>query len=224
MKTITSPAGLARAFGLVGLVLLVLTVQPCFAADSFVLYQVGVKEVQSWSLAKDFFRAKGYDILYQLGETTIEKHLEKIGRTNRSPAKFLLALEFVTGEDASALVAMTGRKRAEGESSLEPGKPPATRNGKGPTTFVRDAETGSRFLAMDELPEKYASDSGKLASAIADSFSVKVKHVPLFPLLGADMPGIFLRLECKQDRVGEMLRLLNGGIQNYLRRDVPHER
>jgi len=51
-----------------------------------------------------------------------------------------------------------------------------------------------------------------------------VKHVPLFPLLGVDMPGIFLRLECSQDKVREALGLLHGSIQSYLRRDVVHEK
>jgi hypothetical protein len=224
MKTVRGALGPTGALGLVGLVLLFLTVQPCFAADSFALYQVGAKEVQSWSLAKDFFKEKGYDLLYQLGETTIEKHLEKMGRINRSPAKFLLAMEFVSGDATGVLVAMADRKGAEGASRAEPAGPLTTRTGNVLTTFSADAETRNRFLAIDELPGKYASDSGKLASAVAGSFSVNVKHVPLFPLLGADMPGIFLRIECKQDRVGEMLRLLHGGIQNYLRRDVPHER
>ncbi len=184
----------------------------CFGADSFALYQVGTKEVQSWSLAKDFFREKGYDLVYQLGEPTIEKHLEKMSRINRSPAKFLLAVELVQGSDSDVLIAMTDRTAdvTAGEKNTAP--------------FAPDAQTGNRFLAIDELQGKYASDSGRLANALASSFQVKVKHMPLFPLLGADMPGIFLRIECKQEKVGEMLGLLHGGIQNYLRRDVSHER
>jgi hypothetical protein len=218
MKTIIRPISLA-VFAVLSLV-----AQPCFAADSFVLYQVGVKELQSWSLARDFFKEKGYDVLYQLGETTIEKHLEKMGKINRGPAKFLLALEFVSGDDAGVLVAMTDQKAAEGGPPAEPGKPSASRIGNGLTTFTLDGHAGNKFLAVDELPGKYAADSGRLAEGIAGSFKVKVKHLPLFPLLGADMPGIYLWIECRQDKVGEMLGLLHGGIQNYLRRDVPHER
>jgi len=38
------------------------------------------------------------------------------------------------------------------------------------------------------------------------------------------MPGIFLRIECKEDALGEMLGFLHAGIQNYLGRDISHER
>ena len=109
MRTINGPLGVVI---LLGLISVFLAVQPCFAADSFVVYQVGVKDQQAWSLARDFFREKGYDVLFQQGETTLEKHLERMSKINRSPAKFLLAMEFVSGDDAaSVLVAMTDRKR-----------------------------------------------------------------------------------------------------------------
>ncbi|HME46095.1 MAG TPA: hypothetical protein VKF36_23625 [Syntrophorhabdales bacterium] len=219
------PVRLAALVGMLFMVPVAQVAQPCFAADSFVLYQVGgAKEVQSWSLARDFFKGKGYDVLYQLGETTVEKHLEKMGKINRSPAKFFLALELVSGDDTGVLVVMTDRRGPEGDTSPESGGPLVSRTGKDVTTFAPDTQAGNKFLAVDELQRKYASDSARLADAMAGSFHVKVRHVPLFPLLGADMPGIFLRIECKQDKVGEMLGLLHGGIQNYLRRDVSHER
>ena len=221
MKTIIRPIG---SISLALFAALFLAAQPCFAADSFALYQIGAKEVQSWSLARDFFKEKGYDVPYQLGEATIEKHLEKMGKINRSPAKFLLALEFVSGDATSVLVAMTDQKAAEDGAPAEPGKPSASRAVNSLTTIIGDAPAGNRFLAVDELPGKYATDSGRLAEGVAASFKVRVKHLPLFPLLGADMPGIYLRIECRQEKVGEMLGLLHGSIRNYLRRDVPHER
>jgi hypothetical protein len=213
-----------RLISSISLAALFLAAQPCLAADSFVVYQVGAKEQQSWSLARDFFKEKGYDALFQQGETAIEKHLEKMGRINKSPAKFLLVLEFVPGDATGVLVAMTDQKAAEGGTPAEPGKTSESRTGSGLTTFTLDAQGGNRFLAVDQLPGKYVAGSGRLAEGVAASFKVKVKHLPLFPLLGADMPGIYLRIECRQDNVGEMLGLLHGGIQNYLRRDVSHER
>ncbi len=205
---------------------LLLTAQTCLAADSFAVYQVGVEGQQSWSLARDFFRGKGYDALFQLGETTIEKHLERMGRINRSPAKFLIALQFVPGDTTNVLVAVTDQRAegAEGGSPGEPAKPPVSLTGGGLAAPVGDAQAGNRFIAIDELPERYAADSRKLAEEVAGSFKVKVKHLPLFPLLGADMPGIYLRIECGQNKVGEMLGLLHGGIRNYLRRDASNER
>ena len=213
-----------RRVALVCLFSLLMVIRPCFGADSFALYQVGVEGQQFWSLARDYLRGKGYDALFQLGEVTIEKHLERMGRINKSPAKFLLAMELVPREDSNVLVAMMDVKNGEGRPSAQPGEGPTPGTGNGLTTFAGDAQSGNRFLSMDEVPGKYVSDSRKLADAVAGAFNVKVKRVPLFPLLGADMPGIYLRIECRQDKVGEMLGILHAGIQNYLRRDVLHER
>jgi hypothetical protein len=201
--------GYSRVKILLGLPLVLLLVTCCFGADSLVVYQVGAKEQQSWTVFKDFFREKGYDVFFHQDETTLEKHLERIGKINRGPAKFFLAMELVFGEDGSVLVAMTDQKGSEGSQggSLNP-----------------LSESGNRFLTIDELPAKYASESGRLAEAVAASFNVKVKHLSLFPLVGVDMPGIFLRIGCKQDKAREMLGLLHRSIQTYLRRDVSHER
>jgi hypothetical protein len=224
MKMIHSLLGPAGLVILSGLAIVAVTALPSVGADSFAAYQVNAKDQQYWSLVRDFFKEKGYDVLFQQGETVLEKHLEKMSKINRSPAKFLLAMEFVPGDDAGVLIAMTDQKGTEVKTSLEPSGPLVSRTGKDATTFGQDTRAGNNFLAIDELPRKYAADSARLADAIAGSFHVEVKHVSLFPLLGADMPGIFLRIECKRDKVGEMLGLLHGGIRNYLRRDVSHER
>jgi len=194
---------------LLSLTLVLVLATYCFGADSLVVYQVGAKEQQPWTVFKDFFKEKGYDVLFHQGETTLEKHLERIGKINRGPAKFLLAMELVFGEDGSVLVAMTDQKGPEASQ------------GAGGNSL---SESGNRFLTIDELPARYASESGRLAEAVAASFNVKAKHLSLFPLVGVDMPGIFLRIGCKQDKAREMLGLLHRSIQTYLRRDVSHER
>ncbi len=181
----------------------------CFGADSLVVYQIGAREQPPWILLKDVFKEKGYDILSYQGETKLEKHLEKIGKINRSSARFFIAMEFLFSEEAGVLVAMTDQKGAEGPQRGAGSAPPVA---------------GNRFLPIDELPGKHASESRRLAEAVAASYNVKVKHVSLFPLVGADMPGIFLKIECKQDKAREMLGVLYRGIQNYVRRDVSHER
>ncbi len=180
-----------------------------FGADTLAVYQMGAKEQVPWIVFKDVFKERGYDVLLLQGETRLEKHIEKMGKINRSQAKFLLAIELSYGEEANLLVAMTDQKGAEGAQVGPGSSPPGTSN---------------RFLPIDQLPGKYASQSRRLAEAVAASYNVKVKHLSLFPLVGADMPGIFLRIECKQDKAREMVGLLARSIQNYVRRDVSHER
>ncbi|HVN22696.1 MAG TPA: hypothetical protein VMT71_01895 [Syntrophorhabdales bacterium] len=199
---------------LVAVVLFAAGAEFCSGADSFAAYQVTGTDPQFWSMTRDFLKEKGYEVLYQQGESDLERHLEKMSRINRSPAKFLLAMELAPGPNKSVLVAMTDRKEQGSGGVLQKDTPP----------FAPDASAGRRFFAIDDLQGKYSADSGMLADSVATSFQVKVKHVPLFPLLGANMPGIFLRIECKQDAMREMLGLLHSGIQNYLRRDISHER
>jgi hypothetical protein len=78
--------GYSRVKILLGLPLVLLLVTCCFGADSLVVYQVGAKEQQSWTVFKDFFREKGYDVFFHQDETTLEKHLERIGKINRGPS------------------------------------------------------------------------------------------------------------------------------------------
>lgn len=192
----------------------------CFGADSVVVYQIGGKEPSAWTFFKDFFKEQGLDVAMYQAETTLEKHLEKIPRINRSNAKFFLAVDLGYGEEQKVLVAMTDQTRPdEGPHAGGSGSSEGAR-------ALASVDWGSqnRFVAIDDLPAKHAGESKRLAEAVAARFKQRVKRVPLFPLLGVDMPGIFLQLECSRDKMREALGLLHGGIQSYLRRDVPHEK
>jgi|GEM_PF-540934 hypothetical protein len=193
-------------------------VQCCFGADSFVVYQVNDKEPSAWAVFKDFFKEKGYDVTIYQAETTLERHVEKVPRINRSGVKFFLVMEMGYGEQSRVLVAMTDQGRPDDEPRGSAG------SASGSAKASADWGSTSRFVAIDDLPTKHAGKSKRLAEAVAAPFKQKVKHVPLFPLLGVDMPGIFLRLEGNQDKLRESLGLLHGSIQSYLRRDVVHEK
>ncbi len=184
------------------------------AAESLVLYGISGTDPRYLALTRDFLKERGYDVFVQLGELSLDKHLEKIFRVNRSNAKFMLAMEFAQAENTSVMVAMTDWKEKQ---------PGASRERNAPFPSPGPVE-GQRFMGMEELQGKHAALSAKLAQAVAASFQVNVKHVPLFPLLGADLPAIFLRVECKQEALGEVLRLLHTGVQNFLRRDTSNER
>ena len=92
---------------------------------------------------------------------SIEKHVDKINRINRGSAgSVFLAMELLPDEKSHVMVAESEAKKGEG-----------------------------RFLAIDEIPARFARESDRLAAAVAAPFDVKVKHLPLFPLLGVNMPG-----------------------------------
>jgi hypothetical protein len=135
--------------------------------------------------------AKGCPVIPFQGDTAIEGHIEKASAINQSAAKLFIAFQFVPSE-----------------------------NGRRVTVIKTQAKKGTgNFLAIDEIPGKYAEDSNRLAYAIADSFSVKVKQMPLFPLLGINMPGIFLRLEANERELGDFASRLCGGIEKYIKKE-----
>jgi len=75
-----------------------------------------------------------------------------------------------------------------------------------------------RFLAIEEIQGQHIDKSISLAKDIAASFNKNVKEISLFPLLGVDMPGVFIRIACTKELAGEAFNKLHEGIQKYIKR------
>ena len=121
------------------------------------------------------------------GEAEIDKHVEKINRINRGRYDIFIALQLTLDERGSVMVAETVARKAEG-----------------------------RFLTVEEVPSLFAAQSDKLATKVAGSLNVQVKHLPLFPLLGVHMPGLFVRIGGKQEDVKNEINKLYVGVDKYL--------
>jgi len=194
--------------------LLTVLAAPC-SGEPLILYRLG-QDHPGWSAIKEYFDSRGYPVTIYQGETTIEKHLERAGRINRGPAGIFLALEFASGQQPKAMVvAPAFEKRDAGAAQPQAGAD-ATQAKPGAQPDGQEVI----FYAIDELPGRHTEASKRLADGIASSFNVKVKRMPLFPVLGVNMPGIFVRLECKEEQVKEMLNTLLSGIDKYTRRDI----
>ena len=158
--------GRVAAAGVIGLILLLLSSIACYAAGpGIAIYRVGNGGQQGVAFIKQYLETKGYQVSLYQGESVIEKHAEKASLINRSSAGLFLAIEMTVGEKFHVMVARTVARKGDG-----------------------------RFLTIAEVPERFAADSQVFADAIAESFGVKVKQMPLFPLLGISMPGIFIRM------------------------------
>jgi len=112
--------------------------------------------------------------------------VEKVNALNRGPGTIFLAVELVPAQRTHVMVAMTIAKKGEG-----------------------------RFLTIDEIPDRFAAESEKLAGSVASPFKVKVKRLPLFPLLGVSMPGVFVRMQFKADEFEDAVAKLGSGIESY---------
>ncbi len=170
------------------LLVLVLGVQAHAAGGrNIVFYRIGDGGQEAWTLLKVYFEGKGYGVTIVQGETVIEKHVEKVNRINRGPGSVFLAMELIPGEVSRVMVAESDAGIGEG-----------------------------RFLAIDEIPARFARESDRLAAYVAAPLNVKVKHLPLFPLLGVTMPGIVVKLEFSEGQAFlRMIAKLSGGIEKY---------
>lgn len=168
------------------------------AADHIVLYNTGEKDEAAWGTLKKYFDSKGYNVSIYEKASNLEKHLEKVNMMNRTNASLMLALDFRIGEKNDVFVAVTDVKQGSGRIF-------------------------SRILTIEEIPGQYIELSMEFAKYVASSFGKTVKELPLFPLLGVAMPGIFLRMECTKDKVDEMLNILNDSLQKYFKRSIKNE-
>lgn len=168
---------------------------PVFASEHIVLYTIGEKKTPETDAAKRYLEKKGFKISIYPLKNTLERHIENINKINNQKASMLIALNIEVSDDEGCFVAVSDAKK---------------------TTGI--------FQAIEDIPGIHGESSRELASSIASSFSVKVKELPLFPLIGADMPGVFVYIMTKKDAVNIALERLYVGIDSYLKRGKRNER
>jgi hypothetical protein len=169
-----------------------LSIGPLYAASpTIVIYRVGDTGQNEATTIKQSLETLGYPVVLVQGESVLEKHVDKVSAINRIPAGLFLAFEFVPSEKRRrVLVVKTVARKGEGI-----------------------------FLTIDEVPAKFTEESNRLAYSVAESFSVKVKQMPLFPLLGVTTPGILVKWEAKEEEVPELTNRLCAGLDKYMRKD-----
>jgi len=166
-----------------------------YAAEHIILYNVGIKDQDSWGILKKYFDSKGYNVsIYEKAET-FDKHLENVNKINRAKNALLLAIDFSIRDKNDVFVAVADSRKGNG-----------------------------KFLTIEEIPAKHIVRSMELAKCVASSFGKTVKELPLLPLLGIDMPGVFLRMESTKGKTNESLNALNSCLQKYFTRGIENEK
>lgn len=175
---------------LIGLfALLLFFAAPAFAAGPGIcIYRIGDYGQEGITFIKRYLESKGYPVSLYQGDETIEGHTERASAINRSGAAVFLAVQITAGAKDIMVV------RTEGL------------HGEG------------RFLTIDEIPTRFSENSEALADAVAGAFAVKAKRMPLFPLLGITMPGIFLRIQGPETDLAAVAKNLHLGIEKYFRK------
>ena len=180
------------------LALLLLCVVPfthAYAGQQIMFYQMGEKDPAVWNIVKKYFTGKDYQVSMYEGTDNMEKHIENVRRINKAGGALFLAMDFSISETNEIFVAFS------------------------------DAKAGKKaILGIDEVPAVYADDSKELATLIASSFNKTAKDLPLFPLLGVNIPGIFLRITCTKEDTINVFDKMHESFQKYSIRGLRHER
>ena len=171
-----------------------LSVLSVHAGDQLALYSVGEKDQSSWNILKKFFDGKGYNVNVYEKADNLEKHLENANRINRTGASLMLVMDFRVGDKNELFAAITNAKKGKG-----------------------------KILSIEEVPGQYVDASAEVAGCVATAFRKTVKELPLFPLLGVDMPALFLRIECTKEKADETLNVVSDCLQKYFQRGKKNE-
>jgi len=163
--------------------------------EHIVFYRFGTKDPVAWNQLRKYFVTKGYRISFYDGADNLEEHVENVNRINGLNASLLIAMDYGIGDKNRSMVAVTTAKKGRGN-----------------------------ILAIDEVPAVHGAESRELANLVAGTFKKNVMELPLFPLLGVDMPGIFLWVESTPDRSTEVFDKLHDGLQKYLKRGRKNEK
>lgn len=165
------------------------------AEEHIVFYRFGIKDPAAWNQLRTYFVTKGYRISFYEGADNLEGHVENVNRINRLNASILIAMDYSVSSKNRLMVAVTTAKKGKGN-----------------------------IRAFDEVPAVHETESRALAGLVAGAFKKNVKEFPLFPLLGVDMPGIFLGVESTPDQSTEVLDKLHDSLQKYFKRGRKDER
>jgi hypothetical protein len=173
-----------------------------YAADNLVFYNAGKRDSAAWTVLREYFSSGKYIASFYQGHGVLEPHLEKIDRINAMGPGVFVGVEFTFGEEKHIMVAMAEfDKDGEGSSKREFEAPPRL------------------VWRMEDISGRHEAESRRLAELIAAPFQTAVKRIPLFPLLGIDMPGVFVSIQCRHEDARSILAVLDGALRQYYRRN-----
>lgn len=186
-----------------GMVLQIVTVlifvlAPVFyshGSEHIVLYRLDTNDPVSWEQLKRYLGAKGYRVSTFDGTDNLEKHVENVNKINKLKASAFIAMDFGVSDQNRTVIAVTTAKKGKGT-----------------------------IMSIDEVPALYANESRELATSLAFVFSKDVKEIPLFQLLGVDIPGVYMKINFLPDRTKEILEKFHEGMRRYFKRGMNNER
>ncbi|MCS7280026.1 MAG: hypothetical protein NZ583_00135 [Desulfobacterota bacterium] len=174
-----------------GIIVLLLILFPAISySQTIYFYVVSPMEEE---IRRDLIRTlkkSGIEFSFYQGKRDLEEHLRLISEINEKRKGVFCAIDLRKKEVSSILVAVSNARKQDG-----------------------------RFLRIHEIPAIHIGLSLKIAEHVASSYGKNVIRLPLFPLLGVDMPGLFFRFYGPELKAAHVLNPLIEAVKKYSPRE-----
>lgn len=164
---------------MISLLLIFLLIPKSALSEIIYLYRIDPTEPRLWSIFTSTIKRENVDIKVYRFRPSIEEHLKLISDVNKKDKGLFVAIRLSQGEKSQVFVAVFNQKQVSG-----------------------------RFLRIDEIPSLHFERSFCVARKVSEVFGIKVQKLPLFPLLGVDMPGIFIFAKGSKDDIAYLARVI----------------
>ena len=158
--------------------------------ETIFLYLVSIPDDQIWQVFLKSLRKEGLDPVPQKGTRELEDHLRIVSNINSGKKGLFVAIDIKREKNTKILVGVFAPKKPEG-----------------------------KIKSIEEIPYAYYDTSYKIAESIAMAYGKKVLKAPFFPLLGVDMPALYIKLRFKEGDIGPFVSVMKDGIKRYLMED-----
>lgn len=155
-------------------------------AQHIFLYMVGTPNNDIRQTFLKVLKKHGMDFTLHTGTKNLEEHLRLVSEINTRKKGLFIAVDLNKREKPGPFVAVFKPKKPDG-----------------------------KLLRIDEIPYVHIDLSTKIAEHIASSFGIRVVKLPLFPLLGVDMPALYLRLRENKEEMELVTKLVKEAIRKY---------
>lgn len=161
-------------------VLLLILFLPSFSfCQTVYLYRIGEGDQGLWNTLFSCMRKEKIDFRVYRFRPSLHEHLRCANDVNTQGKGLFLALELSHNPESKIFVGIFSPRKGSG-----------------------------RFLKIDEVPSLHYQSSICVAEKVAKRYGTRVAKLPLFPLLGIDMPGIFISAKCSKEKIADLAHVI----------------
>ncbi|MCX7856725.1 MAG: hypothetical protein N2513_01895 [Deltaproteobacteria bacterium] len=175
-------------------VFLLITIPNNLEAQQIFFYLLDKPDNELWQIFLKTIKKQGLVSSVYMGNRNLEEHLRLITQINSKKKGLFIAMDVKKREKFGLFVGVFKPKKPEG-----------------------------KIARIDEIPYVHFELSNKIAESIAASYNKRVVKLPLFPMLGVDMPAIYIKISGEKRDIEKLAGDINEVIRKYAVEDNFYE-